>query len=381
MPDRTRLQPRRGFTLIELLVVIAIIAVLIALLLPAVQAAREAARRAQCVNNMKQMALAANNYESSNGCYPGGSYSGYNGGAPDPKCAKGVAACTYPENFSVFVRMLPFFEQSAIFNATNFSLTSSNNENITLAGVKLNALTCPSDSNTQPVTIQTATGYSFNQNTPLPTGTWMQTFSSYAGCTGTWGLGGYITYYDTTQPSGCANEKGNYNGVIYNDSATKIAEVTDGTSNTMMFGEHCHANLLVFDPTYGGSDNSWQSARWYDTLFSTMYPLNIKVPPMAVGATTVTVLGTGNYYYPTVATSLHPGGANFAFCDGSVRFIKSTINAWANTNATGPHSASLPAGATYSTTCFTYSSGTAASGVYQSLSSRSGGEVISADQF
>ncbi len=72
---------RPGFTLIELLVVIAIIAVLIALLLPAVQAAREAARRAQCVNNLKQLALAANNYESSNLCFPGGAYSNYNGGA------------------------------------------------------------------------------------------------------------------------------------------------------------------------------------------------------------------------------------------------------------------------------------------------------------
>src|SRR5271166_4177294 len=107
--------PRRrtGFTLIELLVVIAIIAVLISLLLPAVQSAREAARRAQCVNNLKQLALAANNYESSSGCYPGGSYSNYNGGIPaDNNCATGAAPCDFPENFSVFVRMLPFTEQS-----------------------------------------------------------------------------------------------------------------------------------------------------------------------------------------------------------------------------------------------------------------------------
>src|SRR5437899_4709458 len=101
---------RGGFTLIELLVVIAIIAVLIALLLPAVQAAREAARRAQCVNNLKQLALAAQNYVDGNGCLPGGSYTwqpvGTNGN-------QGV------ENFSVFVRILPFMEQSATYNAVN----------------------------------------------------------------------------------------------------------------------------------------------------------------------------------------------------------------------------------------------------------------------
>ena len=135
-----RTEPRRrlGFTLIELLVVIAIIAVLIALLLPAVQAAREAARRAQCVNNLKQIGLAANNYESSNLVFPPGAMS-----QVDP--VKG--ATYYVTNFSVFVRMLPFTEQAALYNAVNFSLTQRNVDNITVAGIKLATLSCPSDPN------------------------------------------------------------------------------------------------------------------------------------------------------------------------------------------------------------------------------------------
>jgi prepilin-type processing-associated H-X9-DG protein len=296
------------------------------------------------------------------------------------------APCLYPENFSVFVRLLPYFEQAQAYNAVNFHFTSGNNENITIAEIRMSALICPTDSNVNSVSIIVpglagtagAPGYLFNQLGPLPPGSWMQAFSSYAGCTGTFDSGGYITNYDLTATAGCGNQRSQFNGVIYNDSATKIAEITDGTSNTIMFGEHCHTNLLVFDPAFGVSDNSWQSGRWYDTLFATMYPPNIKVSPTTTGAS---VLGTGNYYYPTVATSQHTGGANFAFCDGSVKFLKSTINSWATPNAIGPHSSSLPAGSAYSTSCFIFAQGTAQPGVYQALSSRNGSEVISSDAY
>ena len=131
---RSVVRRRSGFTLIELLVVIAIIAVLIALLLPAVQAAREAARRAQCTNNLKQLGLAAANYESTNGCFPGNSYTGY----PRNTHRALPALCTsYPESFSVFVRMLPFFEQSPMYNAANFSLNAGDPSNLTIGGVQV----------------------------------------------------------------------------------------------------------------------------------------------------------------------------------------------------------------------------------------------------
>jgi prepilin-type N-terminal cleavage/methylation domain-containing protein/prepilin-type processing-associated H-X9-DG protein len=382
-----RLDRRSGFTLIELLVVIAIIAVLIALLLPAVQSAREAARRAQCTNNLKQLALAAANYESANGCYPGGSYSNYNG-SPTPgdnNCAGAIAPCDFPENFSVFVRMLAYTEQAPMFNSVNFNLTSGNFENLTICGVRLSILTCPSDTANDPVPLNPQTpNASFNSiatnpGVPLPPGNWIQTYSSYAGNAGTWDFG-YATW------------KGGlifsmYNGTIYNDSTVKIAMVTDGTSNTFVFGEHSHAKAVLNDPYYYVSDNSWESGRWYDTLFSTMYPMTINLQGNAVQAN-----GPYGYYAITVANSLHPGGANFAFCDGSVKFIKNTISSWTfNTNNTDSYGDAIPDGTVctaqpgngelYCTLSNPTSGAVARLGVYQQLSTRAGGEVISSDSY
>jgi prepilin-type N-terminal cleavage/methylation domain-containing protein/prepilin-type processing-associated H-X9-DG protein len=377
----SRQDPKRGFTLIELLVVIAIIAVLIALLLPAVQSAREAARRAQCTNNLKQLALAANNYESANLCFPGGSYSNYNGGTPTyNRCNTGAAPCDFPENFSVFVRMLPYTEQAPMYNSVNFALTSGNFENLTICGVRLNILVCPTDSKNDPVPFLPGTpNASFNSvatepGWTMPAGNWIECYSSYAGNCGTWDFG-YATYKGP-------NLFNMYNGTIYNDSTVKIAAITDGTSNTFLFGEHSHAMAFLNDPYYFVSDNSWQSGRWYDTLFSTLYPMTINLQGNSVQAN-----GPFGYYAITVANSLHPGGANFAFCDGSVRFIKNTISSWTfNTGNTDPYGDAIPDGAiamfdTIDTYDILYQLGSAKLGVYQMLSTRAGGEVVSSDSY
>jgi prepilin-type N-terminal cleavage/methylation domain-containing protein/prepilin-type processing-associated H-X9-DG protein len=387
------LRRRDGFTLIELLVVIAIIAVLIALLLPAVQSAREAARRAQCVNNLKQIALAAMNYESSNSCLPGGSYSISGANWAALTGAGYYVWGTYPENFSCFVRMLPFFEQSPMYNSVNFvSGTSAAPDNLTIAGVRVASLICPSDvqNDSIPIPANRASkfgvtpGWSWNEAPacyPLPTpGGWLQAFTSYAGNAGTFTFG-----YSNLMPT---TVLGFFDGVIYNDSAVKLSNITDGTSNTMLFGEHAKGHLYLLDPGYAVSDNSWNSGRWYDTLFATLYPMNV---------------GIGNYpgqlndsyYYPTSAGSYHPGGANFAFTDGSVKFLKNSISSWTfQTGNADSYGDSMPDYTTFVTVPATApaiksgsylqksnGAGVATLGVYQQLSTRAGGEVISADAY
>jgi prepilin-type N-terminal cleavage/methylation domain-containing protein/prepilin-type processing-associated H-X9-DG protein len=345
-------RPRRGFTLIELLVVIAIIAVLIALLLPAVQAAREAARRAQCVNNLKQLGLAALNYESGNGCYPSGSYANTTVGSAN-------------ENFSVFVRLLPFFEQQQTYNATNFALIYESVQNITLTNLGLSVLMCPSDP-WVPVSISAAAP-GFMAAVPA-TGTWNEYFTSYAGVEGTF-VQRYLSTYAANEQTAC-------NGMIYGESSQTIASVTDGTSNTFLFGEKAHTSLALYPATAAKPAyqfHMWTSGFYTDTELCTYFPPNAEQTSQNIGAMGI--------YYANQASSRHAGGVNFSFCDGSVRFIKNSISSW--TMVPGSAGASgmwLPANVTYSAFVYSINAG-AQPGVYQQLTTRSGGEVVSSDQY
>jgi prepilin-type N-terminal cleavage/methylation domain-containing protein/prepilin-type processing-associated H-X9-DG protein len=365
-----RLRSRSAFTLIELLVVIAIIAVLIALLLPAVQAAREAARRIQCTNNMKQLALAAMNYESSNSTLPPAACSSLD-------YVKG--ALYYRDNFSSFVRMLPYTEQAGAYNAINFNMTYANVENRTLAGVQLAALVCPSDINITPQLMTTANGYtSTNWDGTSATSTNLAYFSSYSSSQGTF----WSNYYIGAK--GGTPVQTQQNGAIIIDGNVTLASITDGTSNTMVFGEKAHGYFAVYDAKYANCDTVWISGLYFDCMFTTTYPPNL--PTSSAPGLSLNGSPSYSYYYATDATSYHPGGLNFAFCDGSVRFIKNTIQSWGfTTGQADSYKDAIPDGTTYDATNILWGSLPAPNnyrfGVYQALSTRNSGEVISSDSY
>jgi prepilin-type N-terminal cleavage/methylation domain-containing protein/prepilin-type processing-associated H-X9-DG protein len=365
---RSRARSGRGFTLIELLVVIAIIAVLIALLLPAVQSAREAARRAQCTNNLKQLGLAVHNYISAtNGMPIGMQWQRYAAGG-----------CRYSTTISMFPALFQYMEQQQIFNAVNFSLNAFLPDNNSVHAMGVSSLWCPSDAD-----ISKRTTLQPDDFFGVPPGQQpnMQ-YSSYGGNSGMWSI---LPAPDGAAYPGCgANpnysaQTGNMNGVFYHDSHTSIADVTDGTSNTFLFTERARGILAVKGT---GPYSDWQEWHWWtsgnygDTMFQTMYPIN---PQKKVKDATIYTI-PGSYNNSTIwtasASSYHPGGANFCMCDGSVRFIKETISTWpVNNNCT---SQCLPPQVKVVNSLFT---DVPPRGIYQALSTRNGGEVISADSF
>jgi prepilin-type processing-associated H-X9-DG protein len=336
--------------LIELLVVIAIIAVLIALLLPAVQSAREAARRAQCVNNLKQIALAGMNYESSNGVLPSVSLGGTN--------AQGVCSVI---GLGPFVRSLNYLQQAPLYDAVNFATSSYDPSNVTVATTGLSVLWCPSDASIPGGEPLDPTTYSYR-----PAGA-RQVFTSYAGCSG---YGPIVLPICQVPDSLIATEQNAATGVIFRNSSMRLAAITDGTSNTMMFAERAWSTLLIDPADLATQFFWWNSGGSLDTSYSTGTPPNALKKYM-------TQFLAGAYWVPLMsASSFHPGGVNVAMGDGSVRFIKDTISSW--TLADDGFPIGIPR---INPMWFTGNLGTAKPGVWQALSTRASGEVIGADSY
>jgi prepilin-type N-terminal cleavage/methylation domain-containing protein/prepilin-type processing-associated H-X9-DG protein len=355
---------RRAFTLIELLVVIAIIAVLIALLLPAVQSAREAARRAQCINNLKQLGLALANYESSNGTYPW---------VFAAQLAPG-SSYGYDQAYSCLGQLLPFIEQAPLFNAYNSSFAYRTSANVTVSGTQLNAFFCPSDTEMAGNSYTEAANSQHGVPQPF-------TFTSYAGCYGYWA--GNWTGTSVTNPFSASEVSAalaQHNGAIVSvgysqlvpgtgRSPVRLAAITDGTSNTIGFGEHAHGLLSKTDNSFNRW-HWWISGDFGDSTFTTYYPINIQKKKANYKSI------TGGNAFVQGASSFHPGGANFAMCDGSVRFIKDSVSSWTIDPTTG-----MPPGITMTGSGFVVGAGAQQPGVFQALGSIAGGEVVSADAY
>lgn len=337
-PDRNFIAGRKGFTLVELLVVIAIIGILVAMLLPAVQAAREAARRAQCQSNMKNCALAVLNYESAMGEFPEGTVF--------PELENGVVPNIQSRTDfgkSWLVTVLPYLENQALYDSIVFEDSSGNPVAIQDAvnsparGTEIPVLLCPSDAE--------------NNST------------KYIGHGDNWARGNYaanvgngalhsaapaqqrILGPNSSAWSGAGNSSNNphrYRGVMGVNATTKISQITDGTTNTIMLGEiragvqaedprgtwafgHAGGNLLAFYGS-GGDDNGpnaiFENAddiggasvgRRGGFNCGELQPHLMDIGMPCYG-------GAGASFDQATTRSQHVGGVFLAMCDGSVQF-------------------------------------------------------------
>jgi len=301
---------RRGFTLIELLVVIAIIAVLIALLLPAVQQAREAARRTQCRNNLKQLGLAFHNYHDAYTRFPCGSVPGY------VRYLVGWPA-----------RLFPYLDQATRYNAITqmngstdawTSLmpwrfdTAPHNGQSPIWG-PIPGLSCPSSAlgNLSPDIVSSTVPWVVSQGA-----------LHYRGCAG--------RYEDIINPTSAADKRWANTGTMYAESSTRIADITDGTSNTILLGETSSSQGWASSKKAGwGGIQPWiWGFYWYGS--STPTP---PTPPV----TERLMIDSKQIHWPinyrgsfytneTPYTSYHTGGATFLMADGAVRFISENIS-------------------------------------------------------
>jgi len=326
--------PDRGFTLIELLVVVAIIGLLVGLTIPAVQAAREAARRGQCANNLKQIGIALHGYHDAHASLPQGRLF-----SRDPRYVPVGDPCTGPFDRSFLVAVLAQAEQTPLYNAINHDTTVFAPENGTARAATVGIYACPSDPDSgRPRAASLDEGIVSIEYGPV-------TYTSYSGV-----MGATYSFALPDPRRGCLpdpEEVARADGSFNDLAPISVASVTDGLSQTMMVAEKSTTilrNLLdPHSPMAAERYGWWFVGQIGDTLVTAAYPPNNyrKAPPDHSGP------------WLSSPSSQHPGGVHVLMGDGSVRFIKETIDS--------PRQPGR--------------------GVWQKLATRNGGEIIDAEAY
>jgi prepilin-type N-terminal cleavage/methylation domain-containing protein len=297
---------RSGFTLVELLVVIAIIGILIALLLPAVQAAREAARRSQCSNNLKQLGLGLHNYHDVYRCFPSG-------------WVRGPAPAT--NNYNLWgwsALVLPFIEQQPLHDQLDpgpnhledVAAALLNGTSLGVLSQPIDTFRCPSDVGPVANTLRDRMPWSAGANSGRPA------TSNYVGATDTWRTS------DNSNTLSCsAGQFGTKSvGLFRQNSALKFRDIRDGSSNVIALGERRWHILMDNGNLYtAGAANVFGVQRSNDQTH--------RADQVACGCPSINVnLAAAGGRKRQGFSSEHPGGAEFALADGSVRFLSDTIN-------------------------------------------------------
>jgi prepilin-type N-terminal cleavage/methylation domain-containing protein/prepilin-type processing-associated H-X9-DG protein len=297
----------RGFTLVELLVVIAIIGILVGLLLPAVQAAREAARRMQCSNNLKQLGLAAQNFESAYKMLPSSVRPG--GLTTLPR----VAGLTFT---------LPYIEQSVLYDRYDQSRNWFDPVNLPVTSSRVATFACPSTPNPERLD-------GVPERSP-----WTPTFVATTDYSPTIGVDQRL------RTSGLIDPTGDLTGALPKNGKPKFRDITDGLSQTILYGESAgRPTVYRIGKKFGGvptqrtNAGGWSRPASDFSLDGSTRDGRILPGPCAINCTNGEEIAGAAFphpYYGTEGTgeaySFHPGGANFAICDGSVQFLNASTD-------------------------------------------------------
>lgn len=308
---------RHAFTLVELLVVIAIIGILIAMLLPAVQAAREAARRMHCSNNLKQLGLAGIQIEDVYGCFPSGGWGWRWIGDPE----RGVGK-TQPGGWGFCV--LPYIEQEALYKMGNGILSTTARQDALQARLSspVSIFICPSRRSISVFPDKRVSQPYQSANMPPWYYDGLSCRSDYAACAG----GNYVGPINGESPVSVsqADQAGftwptptniqNANGVSYYRSEIAMKDITDGTSNTMLFGEK-YLNPKNYNTGQDSGDNETVYAGWDNDNYR-FTDMTIECGPFKDQYNE-----NNNDGRSICFGSPHSGGMNVAYCDGSVHVI------------------------------------------------------------